>query len=227
MKWLSLFLIFFINVAFSEIMSGRAFDPEGRFLFLEKHYIERKEEQVVSVHSQYFNSQGEMIAEMSTNSTNYPYVPNVSFKKYSNGFESGSYIQEDSVVLYKKEPQRPYPKVKKMKCKGDMLLGHGLFFYINSHFDDFSKGETKKFSYLLPNRLTSYQFKLWGETHPKFSDIFVVHLKIDNWLLKSFVPQIRFYFNKETKQLVTYEGFNGFLFEEDRPPKLIIEYTYE
>src|SRR5690554_6941841 len=125
MKWIAFLCIYFFSCGFAETLVGKAFDPQGNYLFCERHRIGREEGKIVSVHSKYLDPEGRIIAEMVTKPSDFPYIPNVAFKKYTNGFESGSFMQEDSIILYKKEPSRQYAKTKKIKIKNDMLLGHG------------------------------------------------------------------------------------------------------
>lgn len=220
------FLLLCSSSLWAETLSGKAYDNGRKMIFNEVHDIDRENGEISGVFSRYYYPNGNLMAEMITKPSAYPYVPNVSFKRYGKELESGCFLQNGFLVLYKKQPGHSQPKIKKLAYKEDMLLGHGLFFYITQQFSRLESKEILKFSYVIPNRLTAHPFKIWGNAHPKKPNVFVVHLKIDNWLLKSFVPEIHFNYDQRTRQLLNFEGFNGFLFDEDKPPKLFIEYTY-
>jgi len=206
--------------------SGMAYNEHQEHLFTEEYLIEKEENKITRVTTKFFSPQGALMAEMCSNFPYNSYLASVHFEKKEDPTTYGTLISERGIELFKTTASQ-LRKHKTINIQKTMVAGHGFYFYILESLTALLAGESRELTFLQPNRLNSYTFKMKATALPHQEHLVKVSLTLDNRLLKAFVPDISLVIDRRNNSLVSYEGVSGFFsFDESLSLKKIsVTYT--
>ena len=105
--------------------------------------------------------------------------------------------------------------------------------YLKNYFNYYIKGRTNFLKsirsqpvlFMVPGDLTTYKFVLEyiGETQDQIVDFKV---KIENWFLRAFAPELEFRYDKKIDRIVWYQGISNIKSNDGKVMNVTIDYKY-
>ena len=210
----NLFLIFFFLV-FSKavfaledvVMKGEAFDKNNKLVYIETHQFKRLiSGEITEIKTEYHNAFGKLIAEVSSDFSKDPFIPDTVFVDYRFKEKQELTYDKDSRVISLKFTDMKSGKIKtnEFKRTGNMVSGQGFHNYILKNFDE-KKSDIK---FIVLPKLDYYSFYFEQET-PKAEGERRFVLKISNWVLRAIVKEIAVDYRIKDHSLLSFEGLTN------------------
>lgn len=222
-------LILFSNCVFSETLKGTARNSNGEIVYTESHNIQRnKDGQVEYLDTDYFNSAGKKIANLTANFKDSPYVPNTKFEDFRFGrvFMGTLKAGEKNNTYFITETKNGLQvKSTELKIEDNLISGSGFDNFIFKELVT-KNIDTRAIQFLVLPRHDYYQFEV-----SKIKDESSVqdHYKIkpSSMLLKIFVKEINIYYQNNSRRLTKYTGLSNLPSDSDDSQEVIIDYDKE
>lgn len=107
---------------------------------------------------------------------------------------------------------------------GTIFSCQGWHYYLIENLEILEKQEIE-LKLLLPSELDSYTFKV---KHAKTTGNLVIgNLKLSNWLLGFFAPNLRLTYDKQLKKMIEYNGISNILDTNGERKNVTIRYLYD
>ncbi len=233
MKLIIIIVLTFISASAISEISFLGIAKDGETLrYYEKHKLSFKNEQTNLIKTSYFNDlkDKEPFAQMSSDFTKNPYIPEMSFKDTRFKTKLISKIDGDEVIIIEEittKTNRVKTKEKRIKMTKNMVLGQGYHNFVLDYLKNPTVGESKLLRLLVLEKMDYYDFLLkYHGQEKENSHLLKFELIIDHILLKYIAPTVIVYYDKKTKKLISYEGPTNIADKKGQTQNLKIKYDY-
>ena len=208
---LLLLLSLFISTAsFAQeklVMKGDAFNSKNKLVYVETHsYTKLPSGEITDINTKYHNPNGKLIAEVVSDFSKDPFVPDTIFNDYR--------FQEKQELTYNKDTKIITMKITDLKNNkstsdtlkrtDNMVSGQGFHNYILKNFDK-DKADIK---FIVLPKMDYFSFYFQKEK-AKTEGIRKFALKISSWVLRALVKEIVVEYRESDKSLVLFDGLTN------------------
>lgn len=208
--------LLFATVIISQF-SGIAHNENGDVLFKEHYTVEKEGNKVHRVETIFECPKGNRLASLISKFSSHPHLPDTNYSRKESSH--GAKVHGRTIQLYNDD------KTKVKQIEPEMVAGHGFYFFLLDHLDDLIGGKKKRLSFLQPDRLSAFDFRLSAALLPTNSDHVSVKMEMNNAFLRAMIPAMHFVINRKTRSLVEYKGFDGFARIVGRRKEITVRYT--
>lgn len=212
-----------------EVSYGRSLDADtGKLLYSEKHITNFKDGRIISLHTEYFNLKKEKFAELKSDFSVHPYLPEYKFTDSRFGREDGTKNLKDGkkVEVFARPKKGDELKTTTMKVTPMLITGQGLHAYMNANLDKLIKKESSTdIDFLIPMNQKDYKFEI-NKLEVK-DGMAVFKVKIRSWFLSMFAPSLQVTYEVKTKRLMIFEGPSNIVSDENKSQNVKIVYSYD
>lgn len=215
------------SIAKSQKLEGRAFNEKGELVYIEKHEVNYQDKLVSSKVRYLRPDSDEILAELEINYAPSQILPNSKFQDLrTSRVNEISWIEEEQKIkVSSREDKDSDLKSTTIDVSQNLLSAHGINNFIRQNFDELSKeGASKKFKFVVPIRQEAYDFKVLPSKINETEVVFTI--KVNNWFIRMFAPEIRLVFDKETKRIIRFEGLSNITKADGETQDVIVKYTY-
>ena len=223
-------LTFFLCVAFStnavsneSRYIGIAKDETGAILYKERHTLYKENGILKSSETAYFLPDGsKKIATLKSDYSKSLALPTYQFIDLVRGYKEGIKFEDGAYFAYYQK--KGAPEEKSPIEKGDMVFGgQGWHYYLTENFETLEKDKVE-LKLVLPGLLKKYDFVITKTKESKAR--LTSDFKIDNWLISLFAPKMRLTYDRQTRNLVQYQGISNILDKDGEKQEVVIRYEY-
>jgi len=213
----------------TEVSYGRALDKDsGEMLYSEKHTSKFEKGRIISLHTEYYNLKKEKFAELKSDFSVNPYLPEYTFTDSRFGREDGTKNIEGGkkIEIFAKAKKGDDLKKIVMKVTPMLITGQGLHSYMNANLDKLIKKESSTdIDFLIPMNQKDYNFEIKKLDLKDGKAFFKV--KIRSWFLSMFAPHLEVTYEVKTNRLLVFEGPSNINSDSNKTQNVKIVYTYD
>lgn len=210
----TIILAFFMTLISSSLFSqdnvkmmGEAFDKNNKLVYTEHHeFTKLASGEITSIKTTYNNASGKLIAEVKSDFSKDPYIPDTVFIDHRfNEKQELSYDKDSQTVNMKvTDMNSGKSKTNSLKRADNMVSGQGFHNYIIKHFNE-KKADIK---FIVLPKLDFYSFYFEKEDS-KVSGQKRFVLRISNWVLRALVKEIAVEYREKDFSLMSFEGLTN------------------
>jgi len=211
------------------IYEGVARNTDGKVLYIEKHKAEFNEDgKITRATTNYVRENGELVGVLKSDFTKVVTAPDYLFRDLRDGSEHGIRLSGKELILFKRDQNgKEQEKVfyKSEFDEGVLLVGcQGLHYYLIDNLAEIKRRDKIPIKFLIPGKLTYYSFTMYyqGEN----DGIVKLKIKISNFFLRFFAPDLEVLYRKSDRKLLKYFGVSNLLDDKGELQKVSIEYKY-
>jgi len=226
----SVLLLLVVNTSFAipEITTdvsyrGEARDEDNNLVYREKHTVKFVGDRVLNSLTEYMSPDGELIATMESDYSKSVAMPTYLFVDKRTGHREGLRLDDDKYMIFIHEPGEE-EKVKPLKSTDNVFSCQGWHYYLVNNLDRLAEGNVD-INLILPSELKAYGFEV--EQVGADGNLVNAVLKLDNWFLRIFAPELELVYDRELRKLVRYEGISNIQDEDGDNQDVIITYSYD
>lgn len=208
----------------SVIMKGEAFDKNNKLVYIETHNFKRLPSgEITEIKTTYHNALGKLIAEVESNFSKDPFVPDTVFIDHRfNERQELSYDKESKMISMKvTDLNTGKNKTNIIKRMENMVSGQGFHNYILKNFNE-QKADIK---FIVLPKLDYYSFYFEQEP-PKTQGQKRFILRISSWVLRALVKEIVVDYREIDHALMSFEGLTNIDSDERDSQILKIKMSY-
>ena len=207
--------------------SGTAYNQYGRIVYKEKHTITYKDNQIITLETQYFDLKGKNFAYLKSDFTKNIGVPTYEFLDRRFGRADGTRLAPDarSVLVYGQQNKNEAKRSKDFPVTKDLITGQGLYAYLKTHLKELCiKKESTDIKFLIPMKRTYYDFRI--KVKKLTTDKVKFRVEIDNFFARLIAPSLDITYDRNNANLLVFEGPSNILDEKEKMRKVKIVYEY-
>ena len=201
----------------------------GKIVYFEDHDVLLDDQGVVlEATTTYKHPDGNILAILSSDFRKSLNLPDHIFKDERTMAQYGIRRDAGKVILFSKDPGRSENSIM-LEDKGDidrLQVGcQGFNYYIKGRTNFLKSIRSQPVLFMVPGDLTTYKFVLEyiGETQDQIVDFKV---KIENWFLRAFAPELEFRYDKKIDRIVWYQGISNIKSNDGKVMNVTIDYKY-
>jgi hypothetical protein len=189
------------------VMKGEAFNKNNKLVYIEIHNFKRMPTgEITAIKTTYHNAAGKLIAEVSSDFSKDPFVPDTIFTDHRFNEKQELTYNKDSKMISMKITDMNTGKFKSNEIKrtDNMVSGQGFHNYILKHFNE----EKADIKFIVLPKLDYYSF-YFEQEEPKAEGQKRFILKISNWVLRAIVKEIAVDYRVKDHALLSFEGLTN------------------
>ena len=207
---------------------GKAVDlATGAELYIEDHKEILEDGRRVGMTSVYRDMSGRVLARRTVDFSKNPFVPDFELVDERDGYTEGASLQGDSLRVYlQKNSESPLEDVM-LQIPDPAVVDAGFNNYVQAQWDAIAAGEKQYFNFAAPFAKDYYGFRVYKEDEVVENDrrMMIVHLDIDNFIIRLFLDPIVLKYDMEARRLVSYEGISNI--NNDEGKSYVVRITYD
>jgi hypothetical protein len=217
-------------VAHSKVITAVAKQASGQIAYTEKHEIQLSEDgKPKHAKTQYFGADNELRATLETDFKNGLAATDYTFFDNRDGTAHGVESKNEGYLVWKqsKDGKREEKMFKQtqFRPKDLVVAGQGLFFYLRTNLKQFNERKSIPVKLLIPGRLDYFSFDLSvSDEDERFISF---KMRVNSLFLRMFVPSLRFKFDKNSNEIVEYNGPSNLVNESGSLQNVEIRYKNE
>ncbi len=207
---------------------GKAVDLEtGEALYIEDHKEVVEDGRRVGLRSEYRDMEGRVLARRSVDFRKNPLTPEFRFIDERDGYTEGAEIVGDSVRLFVQTDAGSSMKETTLRIPDPAVVDAGFNNFVQVRWERIARGEKQYFNFGAAFAQDYYGFRVYKQSEVVRDGrrLMVVHLDIDNFLIRLFLDPIVLMYDMEARRLVSYEGISNVNNEEGK--SYIVRITYD
>jgi len=205
-----------------ERYEGIARDSKGEIVYREKHEVSYRDNRVQKALSRYLASDGRELAVLESEFPGTVSLPKYRFRNLVANYEEGVECCTGNQLEVFHRGKR-----KTLAFQPNWVSGQGFHYLAREKLDQMDHGEREPFQFLIPSKMSTYDFRIRSGGHdPKNPRLVKILLEIDQWFFRLFAPKIIATYDLDTRRLMAYEGPSNIEDEKGNVPNVRIEYTY-
>ena len=207
---------------------GIAVDLEtGEKVYIEYHKEILEDGRRVGMTSEYRDMNGNILALRSVDFRKNPFVPEFTLEDKRDGYSEGAEVVGDSVRLFMKKDRNSGIAETTLLIPEPAVIDAGFNNYVQARWESIARGEKQYFNFGAPFAQDYYGFRVYKEEEVEKNGrrMMVVHLDIDNFLIRLFLDPIVLMYDMEAKRLVSYEGISNI--NNDQGKSYVVRITYD
>lgn len=211
-----------------ELFSGVA-KENGKIVYTEKHDVTFDDKgNVLQAETVYVSPNGKTLGTLKSDFKNSLNLPeHVFFDERAKG-SYGIRRTEGKIVLFNQDNGKAEQNIE-LTEKNDqdrIQIGcQGFNYFLKNQLDQLKSAKTQPVLFMVPGDLSTYKFVL--ELVKENSDqTFDFKVKIENWFLRAFAPQLEFKYDRKIDRIVWYKGISNIKREDGKNRSVEISYEY-
>lgn len=205
---------------------GLVKNKKGDLVIIEKHLSTYDGQKLLTLHSDYFDLEGKKFAELRSDFSKKPYLPEyTTMDERFDRFESLK-IEDNKVVLSGREKKGKKLNSKTLDYGDEMVAGQGLHNFIRDHFKEIIEKD-KKFDirFLTPVNQGDYGFRI--KKLKSTTDQAFFRVEFDSWLMRLVAPHIDTLYSLSPLRLLQYKGPYHLLDKDQDSQSVTIDYLFD
>jgi len=212
-----------------EISYGRALDSKsGELLYSEKHTTQFQGGKIVSLQTEYFDLNKKKFAELKSDFTVHPYLPEYTFKDSRFGREDGTrnVAGGKKIEVFAQPKKGAKLKTKTIDFEPMLITGQGLHSYMNANLPKLvTQDSSTDIDFLIPMNQKAYSFEI--KKMDVKDDKAVFKVKIKSWFLSMFAPYLKVTYERKSNRLLVFEGPSNINSKDNETQNVKIVYSYD
>ena len=188
--------------------NGDAYDLDsGRLLYHESHFLFEDN----GVHERlvlYRCPDGRAFARKIVRDDGHAQAPDFDMRDARTGYREGVRRQNGKRVVYVQRGADHALKSAPLDLPPDGVIDAGFDVYVHRHWDALSRGETLRFSFLVPSKRKFYTFKLKRLDSDSTAGILALRLSLGAWYA-FLAPHIDVRYQRKTRRLLHFAGLSN------------------
>jgi hypothetical protein len=193
----------------------------------ETYAIERADGKVKKITVHYFGPDGVPIADLTSEFSDHPYLPNSDFNDLRNGFSYRVKLTDEVHIETRAKNDKDWTSVKlKLQTQPPMMTLPGVSLYIQDHIRDFASPQARQeIRFIVPSRGSDYGVtistdKIEADGSQKF------HVRLQNFMLRLVAPDIDLIVSSKTGQVLSFHGVSNIKDHSGKTAKVDTVYSY-
>lgn len=188
----------------AQTWTGAAYLIDGGTLaYRETHYLLGDQRLVL-----YACPDGKPFARKSIDDAGNPQAPDFSMRDARSGYREGVSGHDDSRSVFVQRTPDQAEKSAPLALPEDGVVDAGFDAYVRRHWDALARGDTLRFKFLVPSRLTFYAFDLARVASASNAAQLTVRLSLGAWYA-FLAPSIDVTYDRANKRLLRFVGMSN------------------
>ena len=200
---------------------GLAKNDAGVVVYTEKHVITYTDKKLDRARTEYLNASGKLIAIMTSDYRQSISMPTYNFTDMRFGTTEGLRLEDGKYVVYYKN-EKSVEKTAPLEKTSGVYSCQGWHYYLTQNLQQLEQADITLIL-LVPSRLDSFTFKVLKNNST--GDLISASLRLDNWLLNLFAPNVELVYSKSGKSLVSYKGISNIMTDSGASQNVTITYN--
>lgn len=211
-----------------EIFSGVA-KENGQLVYTENHDVTFDDKNnVLEAKTVYVDAEGKTVGVLKSDFRKSLSLPEHVFIDERTKGKYGIRRADEKVVLFNQDDGKAEQK-KELVDKNDkdrVQVGcQGFNYFLKGKIDQFKNEKIQPVLFMVPGDLSTYKFSLeFLRENPDRTVDFKV--KIENWFLRAFAPQLEFKYDQKIDRIVWYKGISNIKNAQGKTMNVEIDYKY-
>lgn len=185
-------------------------NKSGKTVYNEEHQVSYEGGLVKNVITTYKDTQGNIIATLTSKFGENNQLPNTEFIDKRTGYRETTTLKnnEYEITTQIKDGKK---KSRSISVEDNLVCGQGYHNYIIKNLDSFKVNETRELRFIIPSMRDYFTFDLTylGPLNNEKPDEVTFRLDITNFILKMFADKIQVTYSKKDKVLLQYNGLTN------------------
>ena len=197
---------------------------EGKAVYLERHTVVYDDKTLIRSQIEYLGPEGKPIANLVSDYTQSLSAPSYIFRDLREQSIQGLHWNGQMLELFS---QKKDDKVSVSQMyKGSELLigGEGLIYYIGAHIHELIKVKGMDFKFVIPGRLSSFDFTIQPVSSNNEEVTFEIKLK--SWLLRLFGPRLKLIYDLQRERIKSFQGLSHIRKSDGSMMTVDVDYVY-
>lgn len=204
-------------------------NKDKEFFYSEEDSIEIKDGHIQKIDSLYKNKDAKLIAEMHSDFTKKPYLPEINYLDHRRDVQYKMiYLEKENKVSVTQNFEDPkVTKSKKLDYVEDMTNSMGLINYIRENFSEVKK-ESKSFRYVVPALMDDFGMVLEFRENAESSDTNVQFaFRIKSFFIRNLsgIKESILFFDEKGTFIKGFNGVSNILSDANKPVDVQLTYT--
>ena len=229
------FLIFFF-LGFSpalaekhDIFQGIA-KQDGKIVYLEKHDVTFDDkDNVLEAKTVYTNPAGKTLAVLKSDFRKSLSLPDHVFVDERTKSTYGIRHDGDKVILFNQDPGKleATSTLDNQSDRDRIQVGcQGFNYFLKGQINHLKEIKNQPVLFMIPGELSTYKFVLHFVSESS-DQIVSFKVKIENWLLRAFAPELEFRYDRKINRIVWYKGISNIKNDQGKTMNVTIDYEYK
>lgn len=211
-----------------ELFSGTA-KENSKIVYSENHDVTFDDQgQVLEAKTVYVSPDGKTLGTLKSNFRNSLSLPEHVFIDERTKGSYGIRRSEGKIVLFNQDSEKAEQKIEltEKKDQDRIQIGcQGFNYFLKNQIEQLKSAKTQAVLFMVPGDLSTYKFvlELIRENSDQTLDFKV---KIENWFLRAFAPQLEFKYDRKIDRIVWYKGISNIKSEAGKNMNVEIDYKY-
>ncbi len=221
---MSILISLFISIVWASSfqLEGVAKSSSGEFLYRELHRVDlNSENKVKKIQATYFNSEGEIFAQLESRFDQHPTIPTSTFIDHRFDLKEKVVWSDDKQKFELTHIEDGKKNTREFRPKDEMIVGQGFDNFIRINFEKLQQ-QSIPLSIGVISQQRFHNFS--GELKEKNETTISFRLRINNIFARLFVDQIIVEYDLETQDLLSYRGLSNLNDNNGQSQNVFIQY---
>jgi len=203
---------------------GHAIDKDGRLAYLEEHQITYQNGNIAAIETNFYNPNTERIARQVSDFSQGAQYGSYDFFDERYDYNDGVRVMADRILLYRQKNSSAKLREKSIPKSGSQIVGQGFYQFITANLEPLARGRVFAAKLVLPAQMG--QFDVQVSKRSLQGDRLVLTVKLDNWLLRLFAPNVEIEYDMKNRRLMRYRGISMVPNSNRKSYEVVTTYDY-
>jgi hypothetical protein len=206
----------------TETIIAKAFidKDKKKLAYTEKHTAIYKNGKLQTSTNDYFDLNGNKIAELNSDYTKSLMMPTYLFQDLRTGRKEGLRWDGGKYLIFRQEKEKS-EKVKPLVNVENVFSCQGWHYYLIANLNQLKKRPIKM-KLIFPSRLDYYSFRI--RPLETTEDRLKLRLEFDSWIIRLFTPHLDITYDRNKRKIVAYYGPSNILDDKGEIQNVYIYY---
>lgn len=220
-------LVVFLTVSSKGLeLNGIATAPSGgEVIYTEVHAVVLGDNGLnKKIETKYYNKKGELFAEMTSDFSKHPKIPEVKFSdsRFAKN-EELNYNPTDGQVVFKTTTKDKKTETKTYKVTDEMAAAQGFDNFVKINFEKLGQSSVPlRFGVL--SEMDFFSFKGYKKKNVS-KNVIQFGIELSSFLLRMFSSELVLEYDITSRRILSYKGLSNILSDEGKPQDVLIKYT--
>ena len=211
-------------VADTKKVYGQAFNKTGEFAYLEEHLITYQDGRIAAIQTNFYDAHRLKIAKQVSDFYHGAQFGSYDFVDNSHQYSEGARVLSDRILLYLQKSPGSKKLEKYIPKISDQIVGQGFYQYVADNLDYLARGQSLSAKLVLPAQMG--QFNVQISKRSKQGNRIQLAVKLKNWFLRLFAPNIEIEYDLNTRRLLRYRGISLVSNDDGKDFEVVTTYDY-
>ncbi len=218
-----------VHAEMHEIFKGIA-KENGKTVYIERHDVTFDDkENVIEAKTTYIDPTGRLLGTLTSDFRKSLSLPEHVFIDERTKVQYGIRREGEKVILFNQDQGQPQmtSTLEKQSDRDRIQVGcQGFNYFLKGQIEHFKEVKTQPVLFMVPGDLSTYKFVLNFVSENKDNSV-NFKVKIENWFLRAFAPELEFRYDRTINRIVWYKGISNIKNDQGRLMDVIIDYEYK